>query len=492
MVPAQPPSPERSTVSERDERRRRTWVRAISGALALALVAWALAEDDLIGGGPGFGFTQAVVMGAGLLLAASCLAPLAWNARALALVISTFFVLAVGEIGVRVLFSPRYRAPNQFDAERLYSLVPGAVRETHREAINGGDRIVYRVDSDGFRGEELEAHPTLRVAVYGDSFIHGEFSSLENTFAERLERHLSERLGVDVEVVNAGVAGYGPDQELRKLEHELPWLHPDLVVVAIFTGNDFGDLLRNKLYRIGADGRLVENHFTITPDLRRDMEVQRRESLLKRVVREAVFGVAVRLGLRQPPSGGVEKLPPRERLERFRDQHLREYQEYVVQGDDVVRELAWDSYDADVSLTPKSDAARYQIELMDRVIGRMQEVTAAASVPLVLLPIPHPIDVGGHDTGEVDRARYPDYRPRGLVSIIEGIASRRGIPCVDLFTPFSKRGSKEVYFHGFDDHWNDHGQDVAGDVVADFLVSHGLLAAPAPAAGRAGAARSGS
>lgn len=461
----------------------RNAVRGISGAIALALVVWALSDDVWIGGGPGFGFTQAVVLGVGLLLAASCLAPIVWNARALALVLSSLFVVAVGEIGVRTVFSARFQTPNQLDEAALYRLVPGAIRETRREPINGGQTILYRVNGDGFRGEELEVDPPFRIAVYGDSFIQGEFSSLENTFAERLEHYVSERSGRSVEVVNAGVAGYGPDQVLRKLERELPTLKPDLVVVAVFTGNDYGDILRNKLFRVGEDGALQATAFTIAPELRRDMEVQRKELLLKRVVREAVQGLVVSLGLREAPSSGVESMSPRARLDFFKDQHLREYDEYIVRGDDVVRELAWDSYDADVSLTPKSDAARYKVRLMDAILGRIQELTASASVPIVLVPIPHPIDVGGHDTGEIDRERYPDYRPRGLVLILEQIAARRGIPCVDLFTPFREEGPKAVYFRGFDDHWNDHGQDLAAKIVAGFLSDSGVLAGTALAGG---------
>ena len=35
-------------------------------------------------------------------------------------------------------------------------------------------------------------------------------------------------------------------------------LQPALVVQAVYAGNDFGDLLRNKLFRIGVDGELIE------------------------------------------------------------------------------------------------------------------------------------------------------------------------------------------------------------------------------------------
>ncbi len=462
-------------MNERDARRFRLVVRVLSLLVGAGLAAWAFADDKLIGGGPGFGSTQAGLLLVGVAVAASCLLPLAWNARVLALVLSTLIMLSATEAALQFLFSASFKAENELDARLLYRPVPGAIQTSRRDEINGGERITYSINSQGFRGDELQARPDFRIAIYGDSFVHGYYSSLANTFAVRLADRLSSRLHRNIEVVNAGVAGYGPDQELRKMERELAGLRPDLVLVGIFTGNDFGDLLRNKLYRLNGNGELEENAFVIEPSLERAMKLGREEAILKRLIRDGVYALAVRLGLRQGPSNGVESMSPLERMEYFRERHVAEYEEYIVRGDGTLRDLAWDSYDADVSLTPKSDAARYKIELMDRIIGRMAEVCATVSAPLVVIPIPHPVDVGGHATGEVDRAKYPDYQPRGLVSIIEEIGRRRGIPTIDLFSTFQSRGSEAIYFRGFDDHWSDAGQDVAAAVVADSLVASGLL-----------------
>ncbi len=46
---------------------------------------------------------------------------------------------------------------------------------------------------------------------------------------------------------------------------------------------------------------------------------------------------------------------------------------------------------------------------------------------------------------------------------------------MDLFGPFQEQGSEAVYFRGLDDHWNDHGQDVAAQVVTRFLEANDLL-----------------
>ena len=452
--------------------RRARGVRTASALFALGFAAIAFLDGDWIGGEPVFGWAQAALLFGGLVLGSSCFAPLEWNARVLALFVSTVFTMLGAELGLRLLYSPRYYPPFQLDARLLYALVPGAQREYRRAAVNGGERILYRINSAGFRGDELAPkHSVTRIVVYGDSFIQAEYSDLEHTFAERLERGVSERLGKQVEVVNAGVAGYGPDQILRRMEVELAALRPDLVLVALFAGNDFGDLVRNKLYRLDENGRLRENAFTLEPELARKLETSRREWILEKILRELTRP----LRADDPWALDVPDSTRLSRMEAFLEQSRAEYHQYVVEGDNVVRELLSDPYNADVSLTPDSDSARYKMELMDRVVAAMKEGSDKLGIPLALVLIPHPIDVDGHESGAVDRARYPDYAPSRPTEILAGIAQAHGIPCVNLFAPFQERGGRALYFHGADDHWNDRGQEVAAAVVEEFVIANDLL-----------------
>lgn len=458
--------------------------RALAALAALGLTAWAFSEDSVIGGGPGFGLTQRAVLLLGLVVGGSCFGPPAWSARLLALLLSTAATLVLAELSLRNVLAPRYYRPFEFDPRALYRLAPGAVREHRLSTDNGSRRVLYSVNRAGFRGEELDAtHAALRIVVYGDSFIQGEFSELPNTFAERLEQHVAEHLGARVEVVNAGVAGYGTDQVLRRMEDSLADVQPDLVLVGIFAANDFGDLLRNKLYRLDGSGELRENPFVIDEAVRREMEIARTEPVLKVVLRRAGNAAFAALGAGRATgrSAGLETLEStesmtaRERLDYFLTRHLAEYEENVVRGDSVVRELRWDVYDADISLTPRSDSARYKVALMDGVVAKIQQVAQHTAVPLALVVIPSPIDACGHESGEVDREKYPEYDPRTLTDTLERIALRHGIAFVNLFTPFQEHCADDLFLHGLDDHWNDRGQDFGAERVAAFLASSGLL-----------------
>jgi hypothetical protein len=101
-----------------------------------------------------------------------------------------------------------------------------------------------RVNSAGFRDEEwTPAKPpeTYRIAVLGDSYVEAVQVSLGERFTEVLERELdrSEAIGGKrLEVMSFGLSGFGTAQELMCLRHHVWQYSPDLVLLAVTTGND--------------------------------------------------------------------------------------------------------------------------------------------------------------------------------------------------------------------------------------------------------------
>lgn len=106
----------------------------------------------------------------------------------------------------------------------------------------------------------------VRIAAFGDSFVHGDEVTTEEAWTTRLERTRP-----DLEVLNYGVGGYGIDQALLRYEREGRRLAPHVVLLGIITD----DVLRGvNVYRpffapktrqvlakprfvVGADGDLV-------------------------------------------------------------------------------------------------------------------------------------------------------------------------------------------------------------------------------------------
>lgn len=175
---------------------------------------------------------------------------------------SVVFVLVMlggVELGLRLL---GLGAPDQELAGlHAYSEVYGwAPRPGLRLESEG---VVTTINEQGYRGEALPTGKTgkRRIVVLGDSIAFGLYVQDAQTFAAVLQ---SQRR--DVEVANLSVQGYGPGQELTKLEREALPLRPDVVVVATCLSNDLADAVlpvflydgvHPKPYHRVEDGRLV-------------------------------------------------------------------------------------------------------------------------------------------------------------------------------------------------------------------------------------------
>lgn len=137
-----------------------------------------------------------------------------------------------------------------------------------------GDLWHIATDDEGIRGPSSwpdDEH--TRLLVLGDSFAFGEGVDL----ADRFDTLIEDRVP-NLAVVNLGVMGYGPDQELIRVR---PWKtqlrRGDALLLLTYHGNDFHDLARtrhggrSKPWIEEVDGRLLEHKPAIDVfDLLRD------------------------------------------------------------------------------------------------------------------------------------------------------------------------------------------------------------------------------
>lgn len=440
-------------------------VRAALVGLGAALVALACAADALLSGAPGFGPQQAIVLALGIGVAAVSVLPVRILANLALVAAALGFTLVAAEIGLRIVVGPRLAMIYKLDPRYVHAMIPGSSRVVTRLAANGGGSNRVEVNSRGFRGGELlPAGTRPRVVVYGDSFIAGEYSPLEKTFVQQLGAQLGAALGTPVEAVNAGVVAYGLDQVSLRMEDELDWLAPDLVIVSVFADNDFGDLIRNKLFTLAPDGALVASKFSIAPALESRFWLEGHSPYLYRAVKKLLAGLF------------FKPLAPVEQIEQDLADCRQEWHEYAVEEDYVVRTRMIGHYDADVSLDPESDSARFKVRLMDGVLGRIAARAREHRVPLLLMIVPSPVDaVEGYDLGQIDARRHPAYRRTTLTDAVSTAAARLGIPTVNLMKTFQTHDASTLYFHAGDNHWNDAGQALAAQTVANAVVSQRLM-----------------
>ena len=152
---------------------------------------------------------------------------------------------AVFEVALRTWGSseaaPAFQGLFENDPVVGYRLKPGA---DVRFATAEFDTEI-RINSAGVRDDDEigeKAPNERRILILGDSLVLSVQVPFGQTFGELLEQRLNSRGSpVHYRVINGGVQGYGPVQELLFLRSLLPVVKPDLVLETLFVGNDIED-----------------------------------------------------------------------------------------------------------------------------------------------------------------------------------------------------------------------------------------------------------
>ncbi len=265
---------------------------------------------------------------------------------------------------------------------------------------------------------------------------------------------------------------------------EIELIHPRLVLFSIYVGNDYGDLLRNKLFRLDKSGILVENDQIDLSILRKksdekiilfDKKKIENHSALIRLIKSYYWHwnqVSTQEPIELPSNPVEQKAYIQDMLRMSND----EYQTYIVENNNKVKSTGGDHYDADISIEQKSLSAKYKTQLMERVIVQAREATRQIGTTFVVIAIPSPIDVcDGYDV-YVDDKEFQSYDREALTGHIEYIAKIHQIPYINLFKCFRDvDDSNSVFRHSGDDHWNERGQDIAAKTVYRYLIDEKLF-----------------
>jgi hypothetical protein len=118
--------------------------------------------------------------------------------------------------------------------------------------------VEYRINADGMRADKefSRSKPVgvCRIALFGDSFFVGYELDIRDTVAARLEDDL-RRSGVNAEVLNFSVSGFGTAEMLRAYTKFAAEFAPDVVVFE-WHSSDLADNVRSGLYGV-ENGELV-------------------------------------------------------------------------------------------------------------------------------------------------------------------------------------------------------------------------------------------
>ena len=171
--------------------------------------------------------------------------------------LSIVAVLLLFEFAVRMFF-PQVLNYTEFDENLMFRHIPN--HEFRYFSPEFDNMVTF--NSKGLRDVEHQyekATGTYRILVLGDSLPIGFQVKMNETFPKLLEQKLNagEKPGLTYEVINAGVGGYGSENELLFYETEGRKYKPDMVLLA-FSMSDIDESMISPLITI-KDGKIHRN-----------------------------------------------------------------------------------------------------------------------------------------------------------------------------------------------------------------------------------------
>ena len=343
----------------------------------------------------------------------------------------------IAELGVLSIFGEQVKFPRHVVGAPFGVRVnePGAVYRHKSADVN----VWFRINGQGMRADRdfaREKPPgTKRIVSLGDSFTVGYEVEGEETFSSVLEARL-RAAGRQVEVLNAGVSGYGNAEECVYLERELFAYSPDLVLVSFYQ-NDLVDNVRSDLFRLDGDGKLVAGADRYVPGGKLGDFLNRNPML------NWLSGYSNAFAM------------------------LKERMNQVAKREVVERNLAQQAH-AEAGAPAQSDDAEGKREraLAAAIIERIWADCRAHGIPLVIQSIPTPNrNFSPTDLDEVfPSADFDVHRP-GLVFF----------PAKSILEPHV--GRDLLYYERSHQHWTPLAHRLSGEALAQRILDANLLGA---------------
>lgn len=371
------------------------------------------------------------------------------------LCISLIFSLLLAEVALRLIgvqSSLVYR-PDPFYG---WGHMPGRTFDWK----TGDDVQQIVINSLGLRDHEYayeKPDRVNRILVLGDSFAEGFQVSLGDRFSNLMADRLNElqmQSKVRYQVINAGVSGYGTDNELLFFRHEGHKYEPDLVVLALYVGND----IRNNWYPLeNIDvGGFRKPYFELV-----DGRLELREFPF---AKHATFSSRFKLFLNR-------NLVLYSFLREFRDR-FRSRNQAPRNGTEAAIPLDIRLFDPDLS-QDWLEAFR----VTEALLSEMKTEVNAAGAELLVVLIPSRAQVyAGKWAREIEgRPGLKDHQwdleqPNRMLA---GILAKNGIDYLDLLPllrTVSGQGDAEIYL-ARDGHWNSAGHHAAAGFINSRILS---------------------
>jgi hypothetical protein len=294
----------------------------------------------------------------------------------------------------------------------------------------------------------------VRVAVIGDSYVHGTFVDVDKGFPHVIERELI-RAGRDVEVYRFGMDGAPLSQYLNMLRREVVAFRPDVVVVPLIH-NDF-----DESYRL-LKTRYASSFMKLTTD----------------------------------ESGRVIEIPPADFKPGFADvmrnfrwfRYLYYKTNLYLHLKGLVSRLFWGGNE---DWSPEFISSAVDIRRINDhptngffaryVMREMQSIAEREGFTLLFA-------MDGVREAIYEGRDMMDFEVGRLNRIAREVTAELGLPFIDLHEVFARAYERQAtrFEFPYDWHWNERANSLVGEAIAQELLARDLLRPARPRAAIAG------
>lgn len=320
-----------------------------------------------------------------------------------------------------------------------------------------GRTIEIKINSRGLRDHEYayeKPENTFRILVLGDSFTEAFQVHMDDSFPKLIENRLNNESAGEVQVINAGASGYGTDNELLFYRHEGLKYEPDIVLLALYIGND----IRNNWYKLENQdaGGTQKPYFVPEGDglAIREFPFFRQESLFSRV--KMFLNIHVRLYsfLRETKNN----LRHRDSLEKA--------------GMPIDFNLFKESYSSEWDNAWKVTKA-----LLLKLNTEVKQKNARLYVVLIPSQMQVHKNIWEEQKIQFEKMQNTVWDMDKPNRILDDFLARNDIAYIDLlpdYRKFSARIGKELYLRS-DGHWNEAGHKLAADLIVKDLARSSVI-----------------
>jgi len=408
--------------------------------------------------------------------------------RFLLLLFGLLFPLFMLEIGVRLLGLAPPPVPNPaiWTPHPLFGWwhIPYSGGTFHSD-FNEFEAEV-RINARGLRDREIgydNPERAFRILSLADSFGEALQVNLEQTYHKQLEQRLTQSLGRPVEVINAGVGGWGTDQEAIFYVAEGFRYEPDVVLLTFFIRNDavnnYGPL---EIARNG--GNQEKQFFSLSPtgELIPPPVQETAEDAATQAKEAPPINPGLNLEEHNPPLLGVaDGLWRWSALYRFLMPHLRDIPGVVraigpsgILGGEAVIRAHHPAVPIPFLVYQSPPDAEFEAawQLTEAIIRRLRDEVQQRGAKFVVVIASAPEQLDPTQLAGVEAAR-PDLRwdVEAPTHRLNQFLATENIPHLDLLPIFrqaSGPAAPSLHFR-HDQHWTAAGHTLAAEAIEKFL-----------------------